>query len=166
MPGPNRVNHIGIVAKDASKKAAVGGLYTIEGNTGGTNPRNGGMVASVFRSAATCKAYVKYFVALPYVEPKDKAKVTTVTPTVNPAMTKKVTPDVKPKPKTYKVTITAKSGLIVRKSATTKSDRVKALKHGTVVTVTNEKRAESVNGNMLWLKVSGGWIAAEYTKRV
>lgn len=43
MPGPDRVNHVGIVIRDRKEGAPV---YTVEGNTGGTNPRAGGMVAA------------------------------------------------------------------------------------------------------------------------
>jgi hypothetical protein len=163
MPGPNRVNHIGIVAKDATKKASVGGLYTIEGNTGGSDPRNGGMVASVYRSAATCKAYVKYFVALPYSAEQAAPKATPAK-AASPETPAKKAAAKKATFSKYKVKITA-SVLNVRKSATASSARVKALKKGDVVTVTGEKKGESVKGNTLWLKISSGYIAAEYTKK-
>jgi hypothetical protein len=54
MPGPNRINHVGIVVKD---RAAGAPLYCVEGNTGGTNPRAGGMVAATIRTQ-----YIVYIV--------------------------------------------------------------------------------------------------------
>jgi hypothetical protein len=75
MPGPARINHIGMVVEVVKGK----GIKTVEGNTGGTDPRNGGMVGLQLRSTSTLKAYCKGFVALPYSpEPKVQkpAKVT------------------------------------------------------------------------------------------
>ena len=73
MPGPKRVNHVGMVVKNRKKGAAV---YTVEGNTGGSNPRNGGMVAVTKRTK-----YIRYIVdmsAMYRSEPKPKAKVYTL----------------------------------------------------------------------------------------
>jgi hypothetical protein len=67
--------------------------------------------------------------------------------------------------KKYKVKITADS-LIVRKNASTSAAKVKSLKKGTVVTVTGKTTGTSVGGNKTWLKVSGGYIAEKYTKKV
>lgn len=46
MPGPDRVNHVGIVVRN---RKAGEPLYCVEGNTGGSNPRAGGMVAPTKR---------------------------------------------------------------------------------------------------------------------
>jgi N-acetylmuramoyl-L-alanine amidase CwlA len=65
----------------------------------------------------------------------------------------------------YKVKVTAGS-LIVRKSASASSAKVKSLAKGTVVTVTGKATGTAVNGNKNWLAVSGGYISEYYTKRV
>jgi hypothetical protein len=75
MPGPKRPNHIGLVALKRAGKAS--GVSTIEGNTGGKDPRAGGMVGYQFRSAVTIKAYLVGFVALPYAPEPKPAKPTT-----------------------------------------------------------------------------------------
>lgn len=67
---------------------------------------------------------------------------------------------------TYKVKITAKSGLIVRKSPSTAAARVSALVSGAVVIVTGKTTGTSVGGNASWLKVTGGYIAEYYTRKV
>jgi N-acetyl-anhydromuramyl-L-alanine amidase AmpD len=67
--------------------------------------------------------------------------------------------------KAYKVKVTADS-LIVRKNASTSAAKVKSLKKGTAVTVTDKTTGTSVGGNKTWLKVSGGYIAEKYTKKV
>ena len=68
MPGPARPNHIGFVV--GSKKN--GKVPTIEGNTGGSNPRMGGMVAAQERSTT----YIYGFIDMQglYSAPKPKPK--------------------------------------------------------------------------------------------
>lgn len=58
----------------------------------------------------------------------------------------------------YKVIVTAKNGLNVRKGAGKNYSKVTALKYKTKVTVTKEK-----NG---WGKIEEGWICLEFTKKV
>lgn len=74
MPGPNRTNHVGIVVKKRKKGDPV---HCVEGNTGGTNPRAGGMVAATKRTQ-----YIRYIVDMSSIyaaEPvKPKAAVYTL----------------------------------------------------------------------------------------
>lgn len=71
MPGPNRVNHVELVVKKRKKGDPV---YCVGGNTGGTNPRMGGMVAATKRVK-----YIRYIVDMSKIyapEPKPKKKAT------------------------------------------------------------------------------------------
>lgn len=71
FPGPNRANHIGFVI--GSKKD--GKVPTIEGNTGGTNPRAGGMVAALWRSMTYVYGYIDMQrIYLPEPKPKPVSK--------------------------------------------------------------------------------------------
>ncbi|MDE7422316.1 MAG: glycoside hydrolase family protein [Lachnospiraceae bacterium] len=58
----------------------------------------------------------------------------------------------------YKVIVTAKNGLNVRKGAGTNYGKVKVLKHKQKVTITKTK-----NG---WGKISDGWICLKYTEKI
>lgn len=58
----------------------------------------------------------------------------------------------------YKVIVTAKNGLNVRKGAGTNYSKVKVLKHKQKVTITKTK-----NG---WGKISDGWICLKYTEKI
>ena len=67
MPGPKRANHIGVVI--ANRKSPSSKVKTIEGNTGGSNPRAGGMVGAQERATT----YVLGFIDLQdmfLIEPK------------------------------------------------------------------------------------------------
>lgn len=69
MPGPNRVNHVGLIVRNRAEGAP---LYCVEGNTGGSNPRAGGMVAATKRTQ-----YIKYIIDMSKIyapEPKKAAK--------------------------------------------------------------------------------------------
>jgi N-acetylmuramoyl-L-alanine amidase CwlA len=94
--------------------------------------------------------------------PATPAKPATPATPAKPA--KPATP-AKPAFKKYKVKVTATS-LIVRKSATVAATKVKSLKRGDVVTVTDKTTGYSVGGNKNWLKISSGYIAEYYTKKV
>lgn len=70
-------------------------------------------------------------------------------------------PATKPTFKSYKVKVTAKVGLRVRKGASTRYDRIKALPYGTVATVYQEK-----NGWGKISKTADQWICLKYTKKI
>lgn len=81
FPNLDRINHVGIVVKD--RMSASEALVCVEGNTGGTNPRDGGMVAATKR-----KSYIRGIIdmsgryAKPTVATKPKA---TPNPSPKPA---------------------------------------------------------------------------------
>jgi hypothetical protein len=89
-----------------------------------------------------------------------KPVATPAKPVVTPA--KPATPAFKQ----YKVKITADGGLNVRKSAKTSAAKVGALKKNATVTVTGKVTGDKVKGNATWLKISGGYIAEYYTRRM
>ena len=61
---------------------------------------------------------------------------------------------------TYNVKVTAKAGLNVRKKANVLSQKITALKYGTVVTISK------TSGNWGYVASKGGWISLAYTSKV
>lgn len=104
FPALKRINHVGIVIKDRTSSSDA--LYCVEGNTSGSDPRNGGMVAATKR-----KSYIMGIVDMSgrYAKPA-------------PA-----------KPKLY--VNTPKGKLNMRKSPVLGSKVLKELAHRTAVTV-------------------------------
>jgi hypothetical protein len=137
--------HVGIVEKVISKSV----VQTIEGNTSDSNYRDGGMVLRRQRNVKNIVGYGRpKYETTPAKE--TPAKTTTAKETAF---------------KSYKVKVTATS-LVVRKSASTAAAKVKSLKKGAVVTVTGKTTGTAVAGNKNWLKVSGGYIAEKYVRKV
>ena len=62
--------------------------------------------------------------------------------------------------KAYKVKVTAKAGLNIRKKASTLSSKIGALTYGTVVTISK------VDGKWGYVSNKGGWICLDYTSKV
>lgn len=60
--------------------------------------------------------------------------------------------------KSFKVTVTAKSGLNCRTSSSVNASKVCAFKYGTILEITEEKDG--------WGKCSKGWVSLKYTKKV
>jgi SH3-like domain-containing protein len=93
---------------------------------------------------------IKYNNATAYVSKKYISK------TKPKSIPKKDTTSFKP----YKVKVTAKSGLNIRKNASTLSRKVGALTYGTVVTISK------VSGKWGYVSNKAGWISLSYTSKV
>lgn len=124
-------------------------VYTIEGNTSSAVGvvANGGCVAK--KKYAKTSNYIYGYGRPDYgTQPtKPTTPTTLVTPTT-------------PTFKSYKVKVTAKDGLNIRKSASISSAKLGALTYGTTVTISKES-----NG---WGYVTDkkGWICLDYTSKV
>lgn len=140
--------HIGIVEKKISDTR----VQTIEGNTStgnGGSQSNGGMVARRTRDYG--KTGSSWYI-LGFVRPEYKTFNSTADTTP---------PKKKPATSSYSAVITAKSGLNMRKSASTSAAVLTAIPYNTTIKITTEKGS--------WGKTTydgkTGWVYLQYVKK-